>query len=67
MGKTKRYFQGVKKEGKRVRWPKKHELWPAVAVVLVITIFAALCLACDDLLSNRLLSMLEDAFSSLKK
>ena len=64
MGKVRRYFQGVVLEGKRVRWPKKNELWPSIAVVVVITAFAALCLALDDVIVAKLLGELEKAFST---
>lgn len=66
MNKLKKYFKGVVKEGKRVRWPKKHDLWTSIAVVVCITFFAALCLAASDALTAELLGQLEDAFSSLR-
>ncbi len=66
MYKIKKYFKGVVKEGKRVRWPKKHELWSSIAVVVCVTVFAALCLAASDALTAKLLGQLEDAFSSLR-
>ena len=42
------YFKGVFKEGKRIKWPKRLQFVPAVAVVLCITIFAAIFLALED-------------------
>lgn len=66
MGKMKRYFKGVGTETKRVRWPKKNDLWVSIVVVLVITVFAALCLALDDALTAKLLGQLEKAFSSFR-
>mgnify|MGYP001042193066 CR=1 FL=1 len=53
-------------EAKRVRWPKKNDLWVSIVVVLVITVFAALCLALDDALTAKLLGQLEKAFSSFR-
>lgn len=64
MGKMKRYFKGVGIEAKRVRWPKKNDLWISIVVVLVITVFAALCLALDDAITARLLAQLKKAFES---
>ena len=66
MSKLTKYFKGVAKEGKRVRWPKKNELWGSIAVVVAVTLFAALCLAASDALTAELLGQLEDAFSSLR-
>lgn len=57
-----KYLKEVVKEGKRVRWPTRDKLWPAIAVVLVIAIFAAVVLACEDLLAARIISMLKEAF-----
>ena len=39
------YFKGVFKEGKRIKWPKKDVFLSSLAVVLCITIFAAMFLA----------------------
>lgn len=66
MTKAGKYFKGVVKEGKRVRWPKGAELWGNVAVVLVITIVTALFLAFDDFIASKLLGALEDIFSGFK-
>lgn len=60
------YFKGVFKEGKRVKWPKKRDFFPAVAVVLCITIFAAIFLALEDYAGGILVQQLRDAFSSLR-
>ena len=60
------FFKGVVRELKRVRWPKKHDLWTSIAVVVCVTFFAALCLAASDALTAELLGQLEDAFSSLR-
>lgn len=57
-----KYLKEVVKEGKRVRWPKRDELWPSIAVVLVITIFVALFLALEDLTAQSIINQLKDAF-----
>ena len=62
MHKIKRYFQGVKEQAKMVRWPKRRELAGAVATVLVVVAFAAVCLIIDDLIVSKLLKTLDDAF-----
>ncbi len=62
MGKTKRYFQGVVKEGKRVRWPNRETVLKTLGVVLFITIVAALWLSLDDLIAGKLLQILRDTF-----
>lgn len=62
-----KYASEVVKEGKRVRWPKREQLFPLIGVVLVITIFSALVLTLEDLAAARLLGALEKAFEGLKK
>ncbi len=64
MSKVKKYFKGVAVEAKRVRWPKKNDLWASIAVVIAVTVFCALCLALDDAITAKLLGQLEDAFKS---
>ncbi len=63
MGKTKRYLQGVVKEGKRVRWPNRETVLKSLGVVLIITIVAALWLSLDDLIAANLIKILQDTFS----
>ena len=62
MGKTKRYLQGVVKEGKRVRWPNRETVLKSLGVVLFITIVAALWLSLDDIIAGKLLQVLRDTF-----
>lgn len=62
MYKIKRYFQGVWKQAKMVRWPKRKDLVQAVTVVLVVVGFAAICMVLSDLVISRLLKGLDDAF-----
>ena len=52
----------VVKEGKRVRWPKRDELLPAIAVVICITVFTAIFLALEDLTAQNIINMLKQAF-----
>lgn len=66
MSKITKYFGGVVKEGKKVRWPKSDVFWPAIGVVLCITAFAALALFLDDMLVAKIIAILEEAFSSMK-
>ncbi len=60
----KSYAKGVVKEGKRVRWPKRDELIPAIIVTVVIAVLAALILLAEDAAGNRLIEILGDAFKS---
>ena len=62
---VKKYVGEVVKEGKRVRWPKRDVLIPAIIVVVIITVLAALILYVEDLAGNRLIQILKDAFSSM--
>jgi preprotein translocase SecE subunit len=57
-----KYMKEVVKEGKRVRWPSREVLWPAIAVVIVISVFAAVFLALEDLTAYQLIQQLENAF-----
>ncbi len=63
MGRTKKYLQGVVREGKRVRWPNRETVLKSLGVVLVITIVAALWLSLDDLIAANLIKILQDTFS----
>lgn len=57
-----KYLKEVVREGKRVRWPKREELWPAIAVVIAITVFTALFLALEDLTAQSIINQLKEAF-----
>ena len=62
-----RKFTGeVIKEGKRVRWPKRDVLIPAIIVVVVIAVLAALLLYVEDLAGNKIIDILDNAFSGMK-
>ena len=60
-----KYMKEVVKEGKRVRWPTRDKLWPAIAVVICISLFAAIILALEDLTANSIISQFKDAFGGM--
>ena len=60
---AKKYISDVVKEGKRVRWPKREELIPAIIVVVIVSIFFALILYVEDLAGNSLIQIIKDAFT----
>lgn len=57
-----KYMKEVVKEGRRVRWPSREVLWPSIAVVIVISIFAAVFLALEDFTAYQLIQQLKSAF-----
>lgn len=57
-----KYGKEVIEEGKRVRWPKKEKLWPTIAVVVCIALFAAIFLALEDLAAAKIIAQLKAAF-----
>ncbi|MCF0107682.1 MAG: preprotein translocase subunit SecE [Bacilli bacterium] len=63
---VKSYAKGVIKEGKRVRWPKRDTLIPAIIVVVVIAAVTGLLLWGEDVAGNKLIQILKDAFNDLK-
>lgn len=62
MRKIKSYFKGVGLEIRRVRWPKKKQLWTSVGVVCIITIVAGLAIYFEDWLTIQVMKGFEDAF-----
>lgn len=64
--KASRYFKGVAKEAKRVRWPKFVEFLPAILTVLGITAFVAFFLVVEDGAAAVLINQLRNAFESLR-
>ena len=58
-----KYVGEVIREGRRVRWPKRDELIPAIIVVVIITVLAALILYVEDLAGNSLIQIIKDAFT----
>lgn len=59
---VKSYAKGVIKEGKRVRWPKKDVLIPAILVVIIVSVLAGFILFAEDAAGNRLIQILSEAF-----
>ena len=52
MKKLARFFVNVKKEMKKVRWPKKKEMFKfSTAAIIVICFFMLFFSACDGLIS----------------
>ena len=60
---VKKFTQEVVKEGKRVRWPKRDVLVPAIIVVVVITAIVSMILFGEDALGKKLIDTLKSAFS----
>ena len=59
----KSFTQGVIKEGKRVRWPKRDVLIPSIIVVIIISVVAGLLLFGEDMAGKRLIDILNSAFN----
>ena len=57
-----KYAKEVVKEGKRIRWPKRDQLIPAIVVVIAIAAFAAIFLSLEDLTAGTLIEQLKKAF-----
>ncbi len=62
----KKYAAGVVKEAKRVRWPKRDVLIPAIIVVIIIAALTGLLLFAEDLAGKKLIDILTDAFKGIK-
>ena len=60
-----KYFAGVAKEAKRVRWPKRDVLVPAIIVVIIIAAVTGLLLFAEDLAGKKLIDILTDAFKGV--
>lgn len=60
-----KYFKGVIKEGKRVRWPKRELLIPSIIVVVIIAAVTGLLLFAEDLAGKQLIDILSDAFKGI--
>lgn len=63
----KKYASGVIKEGKRVRWPKRDVLVPAILTVVIVSVFFGIMLLLEDWAGNSLLDIIKNAFSGLAK
>lgn len=64
--KIKKFFQEVKREAKRVRWPKTDFLVSSIVIVIIITVFSALTLTLEDLAVAELLGQIRAAFEGLR-
>ncbi len=64
MYKIKRYFSGVLKQAKMVRWPKKVDMLTSFAVVVVVITIAALSVTVDNFIITKLLTALEEQFGA---
>ncbi len=62
MTKPAKYVREVAREAKRIRWPKGDVLFPTIAVVICITVFAALFIVLEDLTANAIINLLKQAF-----
>ncbi len=58
----KKYAKEVVKEAKRIRWPKRDVLIPAIVVVVIIAGIAALFLSVEDLAVGNIINILKNAF-----
>jgi preprotein translocase SecE subunit len=63
----KKYFKEVAREARRVRWPKRDQMIPALFAVIGVTLFAVLFLMLEDWGSATLLQQLRNAFSAMKR
>lgn len=61
----KKYVTDVAKEGKRVRWPKREVLLPAILTVVVVMVFFGIMLLLEDWAGNSLLEIIKNAFANL--
>ena len=62
----KKYTGEVIKEGKRVRWPKRNELFTLIVTVLAVVTFAAVVLLVEDLAAASMLGAIEDALNAIR-
>ena len=59
MYKIKRYFKGVFKQGKMVRWPSSKELLSYFAIVVSVIVFSAVACSLDDFIIVKILGILD--------
>lgn len=59
MYKIKRYFKGVFKQGKMVRWPSSKELLSYFAIVVSVIVFSAVACSIDDFIIVKILGVLD--------
>lgn len=63
---VRKYAQEVIAQGRRVRWPKKDVMVPAIVVVISIAVFAAIFLSLEDLAVGEILKQLKSAFENFR-
>jgi preprotein translocase SecE subunit len=63
---AKKFTKDVVKEAKRVRWPKRDVLVPAIVVTVIIVALFGLLLWFEDIAGNHLLQILRDWFESMR-
>ena len=54
-----KYFEGVMKQGKMVRWPSAEELFGYFAVVVSVVVFSAVACSIDDFIIVKILGVLD--------
>lgn len=64
MYKIKRYFKGVFKQGKMVRWPSAKDLLGYFAIVVSVIVFSAVACSVDDFVIAYILGVLEKELGS---
>ncbi len=60
-----RYFKGVGRETKRIKWPTRETFVPSMIVVICITLFAGIFLALEDYAATIILEQLQKAFEAM--
>ncbi len=60
---VRKFTQDVVKEGKRVRWPKRDVLVPAIIVVVIIAAVVGMILMGEDALGKGLIDVLKSTFN----
>ncbi len=60
-----RYFKGVGREAKRVKWPESNKFLSAIIVVILIAAFAGIFLSLEDYASSVIIEQLRQAFESI--
>ncbi len=60
-----RYFKGVGRETRRIRWPERETFIPSMIVVICIAIFAGVFLSLEDLATATILEQLRNAFEGM--
>jgi len=60
-----RYFRGVAREGKRVKWPTSDVFFSSMIVVIIISVFAGIFLSIEDYAANIIIEQLRLAFEGI--